>query len=80
MVDRGMARTTLRILAFQDGEWLCAQCVDVDLSAQARTLPQLYRAIDRLIRRHVAVRDKHGFRAFEDLPRAPQKYREMFGG
>ena len=67
-----------RIVVFQEGDQLCAQYVDVDLSAQARTLPELYRALDRLIRGHIAVRRRYKQRPFEDLPPAPQKYREMF--
>jgi len=67
-----------RVVVFQEGEWLCAQYIDFDLSAQARTLPQLYRALDRLIRGHVAVRRRHNLVPFADLPPAPQKYRKMF--
>src|SRR5437870_5798397 len=68
----------LRIVVFQEGDWLCAQYVDFDLSAQARTLRQLYRALDRLIQGHVAVRRRHNLAPFADLPPAPRKYREMF--
>jgi hypothetical protein len=68
----------LHIVVFQEGDWLCGQCVDFDLAAQARTLPALYRAIDKLIRGHIAVRRRHGLPAFKDLPAAPPKFREMF--
>ena len=67
-----------RVIVFQEGDRLCAQFVDINLSAQARTLSQLYRALDRLIRSHIALRQRYKLRPFEDLPPAPAKYREMF--
>jgi hypothetical protein len=69
----------LRFIVFQDREgWLCAQCVDFDLSAQVRSLKLLPAAIDRLIRGHIAVRERHHLEAFKDLPPAPERFLEMF--
>ena len=68
----------VRIIIFQEGEFVCAQWVDFDLSAQARTLPLLFRAMDRLMRGHIAVREKHGLPPFQDLPEAPRRFRELF--
>jgi hypothetical protein len=73
-----VANQRLRFIVFQDGEWLCAQCVEFDLAAQGRTQPELYRVIDRLICSHIALREKLGLTPFKDLPAAPQKYRDMF--
>jgi hypothetical protein len=68
----------LRIIVFQDGDSLCAQWVDFDLAAQAPTLPLLYETMDKMIRGHIAVREKHRLPPFKDLPPAPEKFREMF--
>jgi hypothetical protein len=73
-----VARNKLRFIVFQDGDWLCAQGVDFDLSVQARSLALLHPAIDKLIRGHIAVREHLGLRAFKDLPPAPSRFREMF--
>jgi len=57
---------------------LCAQCLEYDLVAQAKTLPQLCRALERLIVGHIVVRLRHKQQPFRDLPRAPKKYWTMF--
>lgn len=72
------SRPHLRFIVFQDGDWLCAQGVDFDLSVQARSLARLYPAIDKLIRGHIAVREHLGLPAFKDLPPAPNRFRELF--
>jgi hypothetical protein len=68
----------IRAVVFQEGEWLCAQCLEYDLVAQAKSLRQLSRALQRLIVGHVAVRLRHEQQPFRDLPRAPEKYWAMF--
>lgn len=68
----------IRAVIFQEGEWLCAQCLEYDLVAQAKTLPKLCRALQQLVLGHVAVRLRHGQQPFRDVPRAPDKYWTMF--
>jgi hypothetical protein len=75
---RTAKRYAIRAVVFQEGEWLCAQCLEYDLVAQAKTLRQLSRALQRLIVGHVVVRLQHKQRPFRDLPRAPEKYWTMF--
>lgn len=75
---RSVKRYAIRAVVFQEGEWLCAQCLEYDLVAQAKTLQQLARALQRLIVGHVAVRRHHKQPPFHDLPRAPEKYSAMF--
>ena len=73
------ARTyAIRAVVFQEGKWLCAQCLEYDLVAQAKTLPTLCRALQLLVVGHVAVRLRHGQQPFRDMPRAPEKYWTMF--
>jgi hypothetical protein len=75
---RTVRKYAIRAVVFQEGEWLCAQCLEYDLVAQAKSLQQLSRALQRLIVGHVAVRLRHNQPAFRDLPRAPEKYWAMF--
>jgi hypothetical protein len=63
---------------FQEGDWLCAQCLEYDLLAQAKDLPKLFKALERLIVGHIAVRLRHGQQPFRDLRRAPAKYWSLF--
>jgi hypothetical protein len=75
---RAQRKYAIRAVVFQEGEWLCAQCLEYDLVAQAKSLPKLCRALQRLVVGHVAVRLHHGQRPFRDLPRAPARYWTMF--
>jgi hypothetical protein len=75
---RTAKKYAIRAIVFQEGEWLCAQCLEYDLVAQAKSLQQLSKALQRLIVGHVAVRLRHKQQPFRDLPRAPEKYRAMF--
>jgi hypothetical protein len=76
--SRTPRKYAIRAVVFQEGDWLCAQCLEYDLVAQARSLRQLSRALQRLIVGHVAVRLRHKQPPFRDLPRAPEKYWTMF--
>jgi hypothetical protein len=71
-------KITLRAVVFQEGDWLCVQCLEYNLATQARTLHQLHKSLHRLILGHIAVRRRHKQRPFEGLPRAPRKYWDMF--
>ena len=75
---RAQRKYAIRAVVFQEGEWLCAQCLEYDLVAQAKSLPKLCRALQELVVGHVAVRLRHGQQPFRDLPRAPAKYWAMF--
>jgi hypothetical protein len=75
---RAARKYAVRAVVFQQGEWLCAQCLEYDLVAQAKSLPRLSRALQRLIVSHVVVRLRHERQPFRDLPRAPAKYWTMF--
>jgi len=75
---RTAKKYAIRAVVFQEGEWLCAQCLEYDLVVQAKSLQQLSKALQRLIVGHVAVRLRHKQQPFRDLPRAPEKYWAMF--
>ena len=69
---------SIRAVVFQEGEWLCAQCLEYDFVVQAKTLQQLSRALQLFIVGHITVRLRHKQPPFNDLPRAPEKYWAMF--
>lgn len=75
---RTARKIPIRGLVFQEGDWLSVRCLEYDLATQARTLPQLYKSLTRLILGHIAVRLHHKQRPFESLPPAPRKYWDMF--
>jgi len=75
---RAVRKYAIRAVVFQEGEWLCAQCLEYDLMVQAKNLQQLSRALQKLIVGHIVVRLRHKQQPFRDLPRAPEKYWAMF--
>jgi len=75
---RAARKYAIRAVVFQDGEWLCAQCLEYDLVVQAKSLQQLSRALQKLIVGHIVVRLRHKQQPFRDIPRAPEKYWAMF--
>jgi len=46
---RTRRRYAIRAVIFQENEWLCAQCLEYDLVAQAKSLQELLKAFERLI-------------------------------
>ncbi len=70
-----MRRTRLRVVIFQEGDWLCAQCLDYDIATQAKSLDDLRYDLERLMVGHIAISLKHGVKPFRHLQPAPKKYR-----
>lgn len=75
---RQAIQATLRVVIFQDGDWLCAQCLEYDLATQARTLDGLRRDLERIVAGHVAASLKNGLVPFQALRPAPKKFWKMF--
>jgi len=73
-----MRRTRLRVVIFQEGDWLCAQCLDYDIATQAKSLEDLRYDLERLMVGHIAISLKHGIKPFRHLQPAPEKYWDMF--
>jgi hypothetical protein len=70
----------IRVLVFQEGQWLCARCLEHDLVVQARNVTDLYSQLSRILMGHIAVRRAHRLQPFADLPRAPRKFWDMYRG
>jgi len=75
---KSVRKILIRALVFQEEDWLCVRCLEYNLATQARTLPQLYKNLNRLILGHIAVRVHHNQRPFLSLSPAPRKYWDMF--
>ena len=69
---------TIRAVVYQQGDSLCAQCLEWDIATQARNLDDLCYGLERLIVGHIAIGLEHGFDAFATVRPAPKKYWEMF--
>jgi len=71
-------RYAVKAVVFQEGEWLCARCLEYDFVVQAKTLQQLSRNLQLFVAGHIALRVQHAQQPFQDLRRAPDKYWAMF--
>jgi len=74
----GMAPNTIRAVAFKQGDWWVARCLDHDLATQARTLQELRVELDRLLTAHVVICTEKGLLPFAGIPPAPDPYWQMF--
>lgn len=73
-----MRTRKLRVVIFQEGDWLCAHCLDYDFATQAKSLDALRCDLERLIAGHVAISLENGLKPFANRHRAPEKYWTLF--
>jgi hypothetical protein len=66
------------VLLLQEGEWWSAQCLEYDIAAQAKTLPELRNEPERVLLLHVILAQEEGKRPFDEMRPAPKKYWDMF--
>jgi hypothetical protein len=72
------AKHRIRTILFQEGDWWVAQCLDVDIAAQAKTEEDLEYELGRILVGHVMASEELGAVPFANLPPAPRRYWEMF--
>ncbi|HKO06445.1 MAG TPA: hypothetical protein VJ487_01930 [Alphaproteobacteria bacterium] len=68
------------VVLFQEGDWWSAQCLEYDITAQAKTLPDLQYELQRVLISQMAVSIEVGIAPFEDIGPAPQRFWEMYEG
>jgi predicted RNase H-like HicB family nuclease len=75
-----MARNNLQVrtVIFREGDWWVAQCLEFDIATQAKTLKDLAYDLQRVLVGHMVVCRQEGITPFTNLPKAPEKYWEMF--
>ena len=69
------------VIAFQesDGSWI-GQCLQYDVAAQAKTLPDLQYEIQRVLVSHLAIGERLNREPFEGIGQAPRHYWDMYDG
>lgn len=68
----------IRAVVFQEEGWWCAQCLEYDIATQARTISELKDEIERVLTIHVELALERGQEPFADLPKAPERYFQMY--
>ena len=68
----------LSILFFEHDNGWSAQCLEYDIATQAESLGALYREVERVLTAHLGIAKEKGRIPFEGLPKAPDRYWEIF--
>lgn len=76
MSERG--GNLIHAVAFPHGDQWVAQCLEYDIATQATTLDLLLCELERIVIAHLFVAEKEGSSAFGDIPRAPQRFWELY--
>lgn len=71
---------SIRAVVFQDGERWIAQCLEYDLCTSANDRKELTRKLASQLRLQIVLDLAKGKKPFQDLPRAPQRFWEMYSG
>jgi len=71
-------KQVIRVVQFREGPWLVAQCLEVDIAAQAKSEPALLYQLSRLLAGRVLASEMLGVDPFTTLPPAPKKYWDLF--
>lgn len=71
---------SIRAVVFQDRGWWVAQCLEYDLCTSAKDRKELTRKLASQLRLQMILDLNRGKRPFQDLPRAPQRFWEMYSG
>jgi hypothetical protein len=67
-----------KVVVFQDQDWVCAQCLDYDLAARAKTLDNCLYEFQRVMMGRIAIAVEHGVPPFEGVPPAPRRFWDWF--
>lgn len=68
----------LRILIMMEGDWFVAQCLELDLGATAKNLDDVLYQMEKTLVSRVFLDQSLQRRPFEGIPKAPEKYFEMW--
>ena len=73
-----MTQVSVRVVVFQEGDWVCAQCLEYDIAAQGKTLDDCLYELERLVVGHIAIGVEHGLEFLRGLKPAPRRFWEWF--
>lgn len=68
----------ISILFLHEGDSYVAQCLEYDIAAQGKTMPEVKRAIELTLIGQITLDIHSGKRPFEGIPKAPAMYWEIF--
>jgi hypothetical protein len=75
-----MKNLRIRAILFEEAGAWCAQCLEYDIAAQARTQPELREELVGVLTTHMLASAAFGQEPFAGLPAAPAKFFAMYEG
>jgi len=69
---------TIRAVVFENRGWRVAQCLEADLCSSAKDRKELIRKLTVQLRGQITLDLAKGRKPFGSLPRAPQKFWDMY--
>lgn len=73
-----MPEQTIRAVAFREGDWWIAQCLEVDFVSTAATLEELPDQLLRQLRTQIEISQEAGVEPFAGFPEAPARFWRMY--
>lgn len=71
-------QVSVSVVVFQEDEYVCAQCLEYDIAAQAKTLEDCLYEFGRLLTGHGAISLENNLEPFHGIPPAPARFWEWF--
>lgn len=68
----------VRAVVFYDRGWWVAQCLEHDLCTSSKKREELPRKLIAQLRTQIAADSLRGKRPFEDLPKAPERFWQLY--
>ncbi len=69
---------TIRAVAFRNGDYWVAQCLEHDLAALAARLDDLPNELSRVLALHIEASRQNRVEPFNGFPPAPQRFWKMY--
>lgn len=73
-----MDNIEISVVAFQAGDYWCAQGLQYDIAAQAKSLPALRRAFEKAVIGHMVVSEELGIEPLQSLGPAPAEFWKLY--
>lgn len=73
-----MTEHRVRAVAFREGDWWVAQCLEYDIAVQARRMEDLPGELQKVLTVQILASIEAGIEPLLGLPRAPRRFWNMY--
>lgn len=68
----------IHAVAFTEGPWCVAQCLEYDIATRARSMSALYHEVERIIAAYISLAQQEGREPLAKIPKAPKRFWRMY--